>query len=58
MLGSIFTNNNDDFDNAYYVENSNNIFIVLAKSLDKCCYYLVDSIVVSITNVFNSLINN
>ncbi len=59
ILGCIFTNNNsDNFDNAFYVENSNNIFIVIAKTLDKCCYYIVDAIVVNVTNVFNSLLNN
>lgn len=61
ILGSVFTNDgesNDNYDTAYYVEGSNNAFIALAKALDKCCYYLVDTAVMSITNLFNSILKN
>lgn len=48
----------DEYDTAFYVENSKNVFIVAAKMLDKCCYYVVDIVISSVSSVFNSILNN
>lgn len=46
----------DDYDSAFYVENTNNIFIKLAKVLDKCCYYVVDIVINGISSVFEVIL--
>lgn len=46
----------DDYDTAYYVEGDNNLFIKLAKTLDKCCFYVVDIFISGIGNIFDSIL--
>ena len=63
LLGSAFTQdvqevNGGDYDTAFYVEGSKNVFIVTAKMLDKFCYYIVDVVISSVGSVFNSILNN
>jgi len=63
LLGSIFTQDSveaggTDYDQAFYVDGSKNLFIMTAKFLDKCCYYVVDIVVSGIGSVFNSILNN
>ena len=50
LLGSIFTQDSveaggTDYDQAFYVDGSKNLFIMTAKFLDKCCFYVVDIVV-------------
>lgn len=63
LVGSIFTQDSvetggSDYDQAYYVDGSKNIFIMTAKFLDKCCYYVIDVVVSGIGSVFNSILDN
>ena len=63
LIGSMFTQDSkevseNDYDTAYYVDGSKNLFIMAAKFLDKCCYYVVDVVVSGIGSVFNSILNN
>ncbi len=48
----------DSYDTAYYVDNSKNLFIMTAKFLDKCCFYVVDAVVSGVGSVFGSILNN
>ena len=45
-----------DYDTAYYVEDNGNLFIKLAKLLDKCCFYIVDVVVSGIGSVFSAIL--
>ncbi|MCM1130715.1 MAG: hypothetical protein NC310_07620 [Roseburia sp.] len=47
-----------DYDTAFYVDGSKNVFIVIAKTLDKCCFYVIDIIITSVGSVFNTILNN
>lgn len=46
----------EEYDTAYYVEDTNNVFIKLGKFLDKCCFYIVDVVVGGISTIFLNLI--
>ncbi len=63
LVGSIFTQDSKevgdtDYDTAFYVDGSKNLFIMTAKFLDKCCFYVVDVVVSGIGSVFNSILDN
>ena len=45
-----------DYDTSFYVEDSNNLFIKLAKILDNCCYFAVDIIISGINTVFDIIL--
>ena len=47
----------NEYDTSYYVEDTGNVFIKLAKISDKCCFYIVDIFVSGIGSVFNSILN-
>lgn len=47
-----------DYDTAFYVDGSKNLFIMTAKMLDKFCYTIVDAVISSVGSVFNSILNN
>ena len=47
-----------DYDTAYYVDGSKNLFIMTAKFLDKCCFYVVDTVVSGVGGIFGSILNN
>ncbi|MDE7213825.1 MAG: hypothetical protein K2N42_04530, partial [Anaeroplasmataceae bacterium] len=58
LLGSAFTQDStevseNDYDTAFYVDGGKNVFIMTAKMLDKCCFYVVDVVISSIGSVFN-----
>ena len=46
----------NDVEGAYYVENTGNIFIGLAKLIDKGAYYIVDIIMNGIESIFSNII--
>ena len=63
VLGSTLTQGStevsgDDYDTAFYVGGSKNVFIMAAKMLDKCCFYVVDVVISSVGSVFSSILNN
>ena len=43
-------------EDAYYVENTGNIFIGLAKLIDKGAYFVVDVVIGGIESIFSNLI--
>lgn len=45
-----------EVEDAYYVENTGNIFIGLAKVIDKGAYYVVDVIMGAIEGLFNNFV--
>ena len=47
-----------EYDDAFYVENSDNLFIKLAKVLDKCCYFAVDIIISGINTIFEVILGS
>lgn len=46
----------NNYVDAYYVENTGNIFIGLAKTIDKAAYYIVNLIISGIENIFNNIL--
>lgn len=64
LLGSTLTQDStetsggDEYDTAFYVDGSKNIFIMTAKLLDKCCYNVVDVVVSGIGSIFNSILRS
>ena len=56
FLGGTIVGQSKEGDNevidAYYVENTGNIFIGLAKIIDKGAYYIVDVIMTTIEGIF------
>ena len=46
----------NETNDAYYVENTGNIFIGLAKLIDKGAYFIVDVIMTAIEGIFGNLI--
>ncbi|MDE5546716.1 MAG: hypothetical protein K2I88_04555 [Anaeroplasmataceae bacterium] len=63
VLGSTLTQDSkevsgEDYDTAFYVDGSKNVFIMTAKMLDKCCFYVIDVIISSVGSVFGSILNN
>lgn len=58
--GSVTTNDDvvadEEYDTSFYVEDSGNIFIKLAKVLDRCCYFTVDIVVSGVGNVFDVIL--
>ncbi|MBD5390666.1 hypothetical protein HDR67_01520 [bacterium] len=48
----------DIYDTAYYVDGSKNLFIMTAKFIDKCCFYVVDAVVSGVGSVFGTILNN
>ncbi|MDE7264112.1 MAG: hypothetical protein K2N64_05580 [Anaeroplasmataceae bacterium] len=64
ILGSSFAQDStevsggDEYDTAFYVDGSKNLFIMTAKMLDKCCYYVVDVVVSGIGSIFNSILRS
>ena len=46
----------NEVEDAYYVENTGNIFIGLAKLIDKGAYFIVDLIIGAIEAIFGSII--
>lgn len=43
-------------EDAYYVENTGNIFIGIAKIIDKGAYFIVDVVISGIESVFSNII--
>lgn len=41
---------------AYYVENTGNIFVGIAKTIDKAAYFIVDIIISGIESIFNNIL--
>ena len=61
FLGSNMENDvmvDSEYDDAFYVENSDNLFIKLAKVLDKCCYFAVDIIISGINTIFEVILGS
>ncbi|MDE6407105.1 MAG: hypothetical protein K2K48_06030 [Anaeroplasmataceae bacterium] len=63
VLGSTLTQGStevsgDDYDTAFYVDGSKNVFIMTAKMLDKFCFYVIDVVISSVGSVFSSILNN
>lgn len=63
VLGSTLTQDSteastNEYDTAFYVDGSKNVFIMIAKTLDKCCFYVIDVVISSVGSVFNSILNN
>lgn len=63
ILGSTLTQDSkevsgNNYDTAFYVDGSKNIFIMTAKMLDKFCFSIVDVVISSVGSVFNSILNN
>lgn len=57
--GSVTTDDevsSDDYDSAFYVEDSDNMFIRLAKVLDRCCYFAIDIVISGINTVFDIIL--
>lgn len=48
----------DIYDTAYYVDGSKNLFIMTAKFIDKCCFYMIDTVVSGVGSIFGSILNN
>lgn len=48
----------EDYESAYYVEAKGNLILMLAKMIDKSCYYVVDIVVSGVGSVFNSILGN
>lgn len=46
----------NNYVDAYYVENTGNIFIGLAKTIDKAAYYIVNLIISGIESIFNNIL--
>ena len=46
----------NNVEDAYYVENTGNIFIGIAKLIDKGAYFVVDVIISGIESVFSNII--
>lgn len=46
----------NNVEDAYYVENTGNIFIGIAKLIDKGAYFVVDVIIGGIESVFSNII--
>ena len=49
-------NTEDEYDNAYYGENSQNIFIKIGKTTDRILYYCVDVVIMGIGSVFTMIL--
>ena len=45
-----------DVEDAYYVENTGNVFIGLAKLIDKGAYFIVDVIMTAFEGIFGNFI--
>lgn len=41
---------------AYYVENTGNIFVGIAKTIDKAAYFIVDIIISGVESIFNNIL--
>ena len=41
---------------AYYVENTGNIFVGIAKAIDKAAYFIVDVIISGIESIFSGIL--
>ena len=46
----------NEVEDAYYVENSGNIFIGLAKLIDKGAYFIVDLLIGAIEGIFGNFV--
>ena len=55
VVGQTTTAASDNSD-AYYVENSGNVFIGLAKLIDKGAYFVVDLLITAIDGIFGSVV--
>lgn len=47
-----------DYDTAYYVEDNGNVFIKVAKFMDKCCFYVVDVVVSGVGSIFSAFLGS
>ncbi len=47
-----------DYDTAYYVEDNGNVFIKIAKFMDKCCFYVVDVVVSGVGSIFSAFLGS
>ena len=61
FIGGSVTSDEDvkvdnEYDTSFYVEDSGNVFIKLAKVLDRCCYFAVDIVVSGISSVFDIIL--
>lgn len=56
--GSIADNNTstEDYDSAFYVDDTNNVFIKFGKVIDRCCFFIVDIIISGISSVFQTIL--
>ena len=55
---SVESSTSTDYDNAYYVEADNNLFIKVAKLCDEASYYIVDIVLKGIDSVFSLIGGN
>ena len=46
----------NDYDTSFYVEDSDNLFIKLAKVIDRCCYFAIDIIISGIDTIFEIIL--
>ena len=46
----------NDYDTSFYVEDSDNLFIKLAKVIDRCCYFAIDIIISGIDTIFDIIL--
>lgn len=46
----------DEYDTSFYVEDSDNLFIKLAKVIDRCCYFAIDIVISGINTVFDIIL--
>lgn len=62
MLSSSNSNDsievNSDYDSAYYIDASDNLFVRVANICDDCCYYVVDMLFGGVEAIFSSLVGN